>query len=211
MWSMAVPRGAPPHEIQSQFRPWLFQAPAGSYQFAVKMQSPKQNELFGDQPGIQRVTSTFFNVLRASVADPENALPLIVPDRDYQGAFLSLSRDLAPSGKTFAQLEIADTSAPKEPVVTFAMDTRRQINAAIRKLKPPLTLGEQPEDLTGILRAVHLDHDWLEVVSGATSTRIEDAGDALDDVVGPMVNRRVIVHTTKRGNRYIYRDIELEE
>lgn len=205
-------RGAPPIEIQSQFRPWLFQAPAGSYQFAVRMQEPKQTELFGDKPDIQRVTTTFFNVLRATATDPDNELPLIVPDKDYRSAFLSLSRDLAPSGKTFARLEVSDASAPTEPVVSFAAETRRELNAAIRKSKPPLTLADEPEVVTGILRGLHLEKDWLEVVRAGESTiHIEGAGDVVDDIVGPMVNRRVIIQATRRGNRYFYRDIELEE
>jgi len=204
-------RGAPSYEIQSQFRPWLFQAPAGSYQFAVRMQEPEQKELFNSQPDIQRVTSTFFNVLRATVTDPDNELPLIVPDKEYRGAFLTLSRNLAPSGKSFSRLEVSDASTPGEPMVMFAADTRRDLNTAIRKLKPPLTLADQPEEVTGILRAVHLDQDWLEVVTGDTATRIDHAGEALDDVVGPMVNRKVIVRTTRKGPRHFYLDIELDE
>ena len=41
--------------------------------------------------------------------------------------------------------------------------------------------------------------------------KIEEAGDALDDVVGPMVNRLVNVSVVRRGQKFIYRDIELEE
>lgn len=37
------------------------------------------------------------------------------------------------------------------------------------------------------------------------------AGEVLDDVIGPMVNRRVIVTAIKRGERYEYQDIEHEE
>src|SRR5437016_2918744 len=38
-------RGGPAQDIQGLFRPWLFQAPPGSYQFAVRLESPKQLEL----------------------------------------------------------------------------------------------------------------------------------------------------------------------
>jgi len=34
--------------VQERCRPWFFQAPAGSYQFAVAIQEPRQGKLFGD-------------------------------------------------------------------------------------------------------------------------------------------------------------------
>ena len=41
--------------------------------------------------------------------------------------------------------------------------------------------------------------------------KIEEAGDVLDDVVGPMVNRLVNVSVLRRGKKLVYQDIELEE
>jgi hypothetical protein len=210
-------RGAPPTDIQTMFRPWLFQAPTGSYQFAVRMQEPAQRELWEtERPKVARVTATFFNVLRAAATEPDAELLTIVPDVQYRAAFLSLSRNLAPTGKTFDRLEVGDASAPAETRVTFHSDTRQELNAALRKMKPPSapTDADVAATIHGTLRALHLDQDWLEVgavdVSGG-NVRIEDAGDALDDVVGPMVNRRVVISAVRRGSKYLYRDIELEE
>jgi len=100
--------------------------------------------------------------------------------------------------------------------VTFALDTRQQLNSALRKIKPPRAVMEtdQPATISGTLRALHLDEDWLEVATSDTPSahvRIEEAGDALDDVVGPMVNRRVAVTVVRRGSKHLYRDIELDE
>lgn len=208
--------GGPTADVQSMFQPWLFQAPAGSYQFAVRVQEPEQKELWEpERPKVERVTATFFQVLGASATDPENELPRLVPDQQYREAFLSLSRNLAPTGKSFERLEIRDIGA-SEPLATFASETRQRLNVALRKAKPPKGLIATDEEviLNGVLRAVHLDQDWLEVVTLETlpsNKRIGDAGDALDDVVGPMVNRRVTVHAIRRGDRYLYRDIELDE
>jgi hypothetical protein len=199
------------------FRPWLFQAPAGSYQFAVRVQEPAQRELWeADRPRIEAVTATFFNVLRAAASDPETELPTIVPDRGYREAFLGLSRNLAPTGKTFERLEVRDAGAPADPIALFAVDTRHQINAALRKVKQPRpsAVSDEPATIEGVLRAVHLDHDWLEVATAETPPahiRVDEAGEALDDVVGPMVNRRVIVTVVRRGRKHLYRDIELDE
>jgi hypothetical protein len=210
-------RGGPPMDILSMFRPWLFQAPAGSYQFAVRMQEPEQRELWEiDRPKVERVTATFFSVLRATSTNPEE-LPAIVPDIQYRGAFLSLSRGLAPTGRTFERLEVRDASSPSEPVVTFGVATRQEVNSALRKLKPPSADEGERIIVRGVLRGLHLDQDWLEVttvepqVGQQEHVRIFEAGDVLDDVVGPMVNRKVVVTAQRRGSKFSYSDIELEE
>ena len=209
--------GAAGQDIQSMFRPWLFQAPAGSYQFAIRVQEPAQRELWeANRPELGTVTSTFFKVLRATASDPETELQAIVPDREYREAFLGLSRNLAPTGKTFERLEVRDAGTPAEPIASFAVETRRQINAALRKVKPrqPTIVTDEEATVFGILRAVHLDQDWLEVATAEmppTHIRIDEASEALDDVVGPMVNRRVLVSVVRRGPRHLYRDIELDE
>jgi hypothetical protein len=209
--------GAPQADIQSMFRPWLFQAPAGSYQFAVRVQEPEQRELWEvDRPKVEQVTATFFRVLRASATDPENELPSVVPDKQYREAFLNLSRNLAPTGKTFDQLDVRDAGAPSDPVASFAPETRQQINAALRKTKPPKVSADADEPVTihGILRAVHLDEDWIEVATLdalPAHIRFDEASEALDDVVGPMVNRSVTVTAVRRGQKHLYRDIELDE
>jgi hypothetical protein len=83
-------RGGPKLDVQSMFRPWLFQAPAGSYQFAVRVEEPRQRELWEqpEKPKIEEVTETFFRVLRATADDPENDLLNVVPDKEYREAFL---------------------------------------------------------------------------------------------------------------------------
>ena len=51
---------------------------------------------------------------------------------------------------------------------------------------------------------MHLDQDWLEVATldvPPGHIRIDDAGEALDDVVGPMVNHRVSVTAVRRGQK----------
>lgn len=210
-------RGAPPADIQSMFQPWLFQAPAGSYQFAVRMREPEQRNLWEeDRLKAGHVTTTFLKVLQASAEDPEAALPAVVPNNEYRGVFLSLSRNLAPTGKRFERLEVRDASSPDEPAITLAAGTRRELSTALRKLRPAGE-GEAPEHsvaITGILRALHLDRDWLEIATTETAPqhiRIDGAGDALDDVVGPMVNRRVVVTAVLHGKKHVYRDITLDE
>lgn len=205
--------GRPSVDLQSMVRPWLFQAPAGSYQFAVRVQEPAQMELFeAERPHVEQVTSTFFRILRASSSNPEEELAAVVEDEEYRKAFLNLARNLAPTGKTFDRLEVRDAGSPSEPVAAFIPNSRQRLNSTLSRTKPVVT--DEVVTLKGVLRALHLDQDWLEVtVPGPPEEhiKVEDTGDALDDVVGPMVNRQVRVLALRRGGKYMYRDIELEE
>jgi hypothetical protein len=158
-----------------------------------------------------------FDVLRASVVDPDRALTALVPNEDYREAFLSLSRNLAPTGKTFSRLEIGDASSPAAEPVALETDSRQGLNAALKKLKPPQTVAPTEEivEIRGVLGGLQLDKDWLDVATDDADplkpTRIFQAGDILDDVVGPMVNHRVVVTAIRRNARLTFRDIELQE
>lgn len=78
---------------------------------------------------------------------------------------------------------------------------------------------ESPKDaqstevaLRGILRAVHLEKDWLEVYVGDAPVRISGVGETVDDVIGPMVNHSVVVQVIRDGRgAFSFRDIELED
>jgi hypothetical protein len=213
-------RGGPPSDILLMFRPWLFQAPAGSYQFAVRMEEPAQKPLWGEhRPKVNNVTSTFFRVLRAASNSADIELPEVVPDRQYRSAFVNLARNLSPSGKTFDRLEVRDASSPSEPFVTLALDARRGLNVALRNLRPPALPGDtqEPIKIMGTLRGLELDKDWLEIAATdpapgiPAKVHVEEISEVLDDVVGPMVNKPVLVTVVRRGNKFLFRDIEPQE
>lgn len=210
-------RGMPQSTVQEWFRPWLFQAPAGSYQFAVKVQEPDQRELFPEaRPTVEKVTSTFLSILRATTTDPINGLPVIVPNKEYRTAFLKLARNIAPTGVSFTQIEIKDASIPEAEPIAMDTEIRDLIKSAIKMERPPVKSeeAEKIERLRGILRGVHLDEDWLEISLAETPdhphTKIYKVGETLDDVIGPMVNKHVIVTAITVRNKYTYLDIELE-
>ena len=206
-------RGVPSHEIQESCRPWLFQTESGSYQFAVAVQESGQQELFpSGRPRTREIASSFLKIVRASVEDPDTSLPQIVPDADYRGTFLKLTRNLAPSGKTFNTTEIRTPEDP-EPI-RLLPTVRKTLGEALRRqttrLKEPSELHE--ETLSGVLRALHLDKDWLEVTVASEHIRVRGVTEQVDDVIGPMVNRPVIVKIVKgpKGQR-LFRDIEPAE
>jgi hypothetical protein len=54
-----------------------------------------------------------------------------------------------------------------------------------------------------------LDEDWLEVIVEGQSVKIVEVGEAVDDVIGPMINRPVVLRTVRDGRgRHLFRDIE---
>lgn len=59
---------------------------------------------------------------------------------------------------------------------------------------------------------MHLDRDWLEVTVGDEHIRVENVGETVDDVIGPMVNKPVIVETlVDDRDRRSFIDIEPDD
>jgi hypothetical protein len=164
-------------------RPWLFQAPPGSYQFAVAIQESKQADFFNEVgPEPQQIADRFLSILKASSEDPQT-LAAIVPEEDYWGTFLKLARNLAPTGKNFSQVEVR--SAGEIKGVVLAPENRKSIGAALRPPQAQVDLpGEVREVIRGILRGVHLDRDWLEVLVDGKTEHVAGVSDAVDDVIG---------------------------
>jgi len=210
-------RGAPASEIQEQFRPWLFQAEPGSYQFAVRVQKPSQIPLFPDgSPEIEEVTGKFFEILEATAKESHEDLLDIVPNKDYRESFIKLTRNLAPTGKSFETLEIKPATDIERLPVTFKPESRKALNKSLRSAKKTIEVDPELEEkqLSGILRALHLDKDWIElnVPEESDAVRIYQTGDVIDDIVGPMVNQQVLVDVLLSADgRYLFQDIQSDE
>ena len=222
-------RGAPNELVKSQCDPWLFQAPAGSYQFEVRVRKPHDyQQLSFDgmedlELRVEQITKKFLEIVRATTQDPKGELIEVIPQEDYRETFLKLTRELAPpiSGKTFDQMEIKSSSDIDSHPVVLRPSTRETIKDVLRK--SVMISEETPEhsmtQLKGTLRGLQLDKDWIEVDVDGRNERIYDAKDEIDDVIGPMVNRRVVVEvlnysdrsTKSTDKKYSLRDIQLEE
>jgi len=210
-------RGMPTPEIQEQFRPWLFQAPAGSYQFAVRIEKPQQMDLWPNAaPSINEITSRFLNIVKATTADSEDELKQLVPKEDYREAFLKLTRNLTPTGKLYSKVELKASGETEQRPIVLEPYSRMVINNALKKPRGEEELGGPEEiQLRGVLRGLQLDKDWIEVnlTEGECKTvKIVGTGDVIDDVVGPMVNNRVIVNVvTGPKGKLIFRDIQPDD
>lgn len=88
---------------------------------------------------------------------------------------------------------------------------RCALDCARSKTRPGLALA--PAEFRGVLRALDLDKDWLKVeVEDGTQVEVRQLSQAVDDVIGPMVNKKVTVRAikTQRGELH-FTDIELAE
>jgi hypothetical protein len=218
-------RGLPSQDVKDQCDPWLFQAPAGSYQFEVRVRRPQNFEqlildgIIDPELRVEQITKKFLEIVRATTQDPQGELIEVVPQEDYRETFLKLTRELAPpvSGKSFDRMEIKSTIETDSQPVILRPDTREAIKNVLRK--PEIISQEvhehQIKQLRGTLRGLQLDKDWIEVnIDGKTETIYE--AKEIDDVIGPMVDRRVVVEVLERSDRpidkkYSLRDIQLEE
>lgn len=209
-------KGEPSLEIQEQCRPWLFQAPAGSYQFAVRIEKPRQLPMFPTgMPEIEEITQTFMEIVRASAEESGERLKEIVPDNEYRSTFLKMTRNMAPTGKAFEKMEIKAADELMVDPVVLTPESRQLISEIIRPPRKSTDKEESPpRQIRGVLRALSLDSDWLEVVlTGGEKEKIRvlETGEMIDDIIGRMVNRRVVVDVfMKRGKPY-FLDIQLDD
>jgi len=209
--------GAPSQEIREQFRPWLLHAPAGSYQFALRVEKPRQMDLFPNAlPELEDVTEKLLRIVEASSMGHFDTLDSIVRSEGYRDCFMKQLRNLAPTGKTFERLTIKPAGGADIPEITFFPQSRKAISECIRSRAKP-TEEESPlpiETIVGTLRGLQLEKDWLDVVrlDDRETVRVYEAGETIDDVIGPMVNHtvevEVFVHTD--GKR-VYKDIQSQE
>lgn len=202
--------GPPSKELQDACRPWLFQSAPGSYQFSVAIQKPLQTDFFKEDVEPERIAQHFLEIVSASSGEDTVELERLVPDENYRTTFLKLARNLAPTGKTCERIELR-ASGEARPVGLDA-GARANINQQLRlKSSQPSTENTIPEELRGTLRALHLDKDWLDIVVDGASMHIEGLQDAVDDVIGPMVNRSVIVRVVRVSKKLKFVDIELAD
>lgn len=202
-------RGPPAQDIQETCRPWIFQAAPGSYQFSVAIEDSKQLEFFKQRPSARQVSQHFMTILSASVGESADNLSQIVKNPEYQQTFLKLARNLAPTGKNFSEIEVRQDGDLHGLVLE--PQTRTSINRILRPVDDAQTPTSETVQLRGVLRALHLERDWLELAVDQTTVRVGGLVDAVDDIIGPLVNRKVVVTARHIKAKYEFLDIEADE
>src|SRR5262249_50571878 len=126
-------RGQPNQEVVDACRPWLFQAPPGSYQFSIAVQKPAQPDFFRKDIDPESIVEKFLKVIGSSAADDIDGLSAIIPEDDYRAAFLRLTRNLAPTGKLFEFMEVRGLGESQG--VLIGVKTRAELGRRIKREK----------------------------------------------------------------------------
>lgn len=202
------PRGAAPNEVQRALQTRATVPQSGSYRLSLRIVEPSQTVLFPEPKSVQprRAIDTALEVMRLAAGGTSAShqrLQEVVPDRQYRKAFLGILRNLAPTGRQAESLEVRRVGADADPY-----DRVYFTKASGEKMKD-LLLYEEPQEAServvhvdGVLRALHLDKRWLELaLPDGKRLRYRTPKDALDDVIGPMVNRKVRATGRRRGKQ----------
>jgi len=214
-WTTSRPhrKGPPTKDVSQLFQPWLLQDVPGSFQFSVAIKASTQLELFEKQnPGASDVARQFLNIVQTiSIDETGDATKALVPDDSYRTTFRKLVRNLTPVDKEFDSLEFRSAGVEDAPRINAI--ARTKIAKVIRAEQPAPAVGETAVELTGSLRAVDLNDDWLKIHSpDRGEEKVTGVSQQVDDVIGPMVNRQVLVRAVRtKASALRFVDIELVE
>lgn len=218
--------GLPPREVNDFLQSRAGQPIAGSYKFALKLVEPRQLELLA-KPRLQAqdVSNRLFSFARLACSEAASAreqLRELVPNDEYRRAMLRLLRNVIPAEQGLSEVELS--RARQNPgslgsvadTVLLPKLARRIVSEKLRVESPQEADESRVVELRGTLRALHLDQNWLEItLVDGEQRHCQTPASVLDDVVGPMVNRRVRVRVEEQhgGRRANYQliDIDLDE
>jgi len=202
-WTARFPlrlAGLPDDAVRRAMQARATQPVVGSYRFSVRLLK-QQLELFPDSSPASRINpseiATFVvEFLKAVSRGNVDAVESVVPEPGYRRALLQLTRNLLPSeSKQVGEVEVSRLSEGRAESAVLLEGAREQVSAALRVVNPALQENAKEErgEIVGILRALHLDDNWLLVKpdNEDEAQRCLTREDVLDDVVGPMVNKRV--------------------
>ncbi len=113
------------------------------------------------------------------------------------------------TGKDFAVMTIKRDALDRNPITLDASSRKVMAEVIKTDFTKPRASGETEGTLSGTLRAAHLDEDWLEVSIDGDHKRIFGVGETVDDEIGPLMNRAVVVKIlTQASGRMMFVDIE---
>lgn len=206
-------RGAPPGELQQLIQARATEAAVGSFRMEIRLTEPLQKEMFESAPvDVEAVGDAVFEFFDRLNRGTREDLEEFIPDDGYRKALLELSKSVAPSGKRLKEVGLYRSAGDGVQSIYLTSALPPKIKEFIPR--PPAEEGERRDRREGVLRALHLDENWLEItLDSGKHIKCDTLPDMLDDVVGPMVNHRVVVEgpvKKRRGGvqRLLVEDIE---
>ncbi len=202
--------GQMPTEVASLLQARVAQPMSGSYRFLVRLTEPEETLFSAKIVEPADVAGSVITSINYAVLGKIEPLRELIPDHDYRDAVLKLVRNIVPDGKSVRELEVSHVSPTNRETVYFDKRARDYINTALRTGRPES--DSETIKFQGVLRALHLDKNWLVVVTDkGEHKRFATDKNVLDDIVGPMVSNAVPVTATERGTKVRLIDIQLAE
>jgi len=192
--------GPPPKELQDLIEARATEAAASSYRMEIRLTEPIQGQLF-QSPRVSpaELSDRLFNFLECVTTGTTKDIEKSVPDPDYRKALLQLTRNIVPTGKRIKEIGIYRKKHNRVQSVYLTDALPPKIREAIPRHEP---LTEKHASNRGVLRALHLDKNWLTLkLEDGTYATFDTVPEMLDDVVGPMVNKHVLVTGSLKKKR----------
>lgn len=192
--------GPPPRILQDLVEARATEPAAGSYNLEIRLTEPVQSHLF-EPPRVSpaELSERLFNFLECLTTGDVRDLEESIPEPDYRKALLQLTRNIVPSGKRVREIGIYRKKRDGLQFVYLTDALPARIREAIPRQE---LLTEEQTSYSGILRAVHLDRHWLALtLENGMHLTCDTVPEMLDDVVGPMVNKQVVVTGPLRKKR----------
>jgi hypothetical protein len=205
-------QGPPPSDLRNLIEARAIEPAAGSYKLEVRLAEPIQRDVFEPvRVPATEVVERLFGFLKGLTEGTRDDLEHLVPEPNYRKALLQLTRNILPAGRRLREIGIYRKNDDELQSVYLTGSVSPRIREAIPRDTPNLG-GDQ--SYRGTLRAVHLDKNWLSVIlPDGKQLRFSTPPEMLDDVVGPMVNKQVVVTGGKRSGKSqpIVSEIELAD
>lgn len=203
------PRGVPTDEVTEALIPIIGPATVGSYRFELGIVVASEQLTLQRAPRIdsERIATEAFGILEATVEAPER-LGDRVEEPHYREWFTKAIRGLAPTGRGLNQVEIVRRRTRDSTLLV--PESYRRLSRQVRLMRParPVGTDEREGTLTGVLRALNLDEQWLKVVEDGREIRCRIGQGMFDDVIGPYVNHKVALSVIRgRGGSVEVLDI----
>lgn len=215
-WGMDFRTAGPPSaKLDSRLSARISQPTSGSYRFRLRFAASQTSLLqaVDERFSTSEIPTKLFDVVRAAASGDIEAVKKLQLSELYRDALLKLVRNVIPDGKVLGSVELVEVKGFNDRAFSLNSSARSRVAEVIRHFSPPPT--EDEIFLKGVLRAVHLDEQWLGLLSpDGANIRCKTGKNVLDDVVGPMVNRNVIAHVVrsrKKRDTLKLLDIELDD
>ena len=207
-------RGNPPKALEGLVQARVTEPTLGSYRLEIRLTEPIQKDMFeAERVKPEELSDTLFDFFESVNKGSREEVEHLIPDPGYRKALLDLTKNIAPGGKRLKEVGLYRKRGDDIQEVYLTPDLPHRIKESVG---PERTEARQEEEreIRGVLRALHLDENWLEItIPTGVHERCDTRHDMLDDVVGPMVNHEVVitgVARKRRGQqRVLVDDIEL--